>query len=295
MIRTNFRADLLAHIDAQLKELDYAPKVAGDARRKPAPFLMLLLRLLRRIPAAQPRRVVQAHEFVVPPAHVAGYQTLVRAIESGTPLRPWLSTLVRKLNGRDELLDDWGIHHFHLGIATHEKRAAFVARTDEVAFAVVRPDAVYFLTATSHDPETAPLVWTQTELVDIVHRNWPTLIETPKLSATGRELTAAGHARARECRTNAGVTVSDGTVYYPPGGGIMSNGDGATDYMYQMQLLRQLDDLEAAVQQREAQIRAMLRVRDDAELALNARFTIGVPEGFAVDVYHPASNVSILL
>jgi hypothetical protein len=89
---------------------------------------------------------------------VAGYQTLVRAIESGTPLRPWRSTLVRKLNERDELLDDWGIHHFHLGIASHEKRAAFVARTDDVAFALVRPDAVYFLTATSHDPETAPLV-----------------------------------------------------------------------------------------------------------------------------------------
>lgn len=295
MISIDFRADLLAHIDAQLKELDYSPKVAGDARRKPAQYLMFLLRLLRRIPAAQPRRVVQAREFAVPPAHVAGYQTLARAIESGTPLRPWLSTLVRKLNGRDELLDDWGIHHFHLGIASHEKRAAFVARTDEVPFAVVRPDAVYFLTATSHDPETAPLVWTQTELVDIVHCNWPALIKTPGMPSHGRVLTAEDHARFRERRVNAGVTVSDGTVYYPPGGGIMSNGDGATDYVYQMQLLRQLDDLEAAVQQREAQIRAMLGVRGDVELALKARFRIGFPERFASDVYHPASNVSILL
>lgn len=146
------------------------------------------------------------------------------------------------------------------------------------------------MTATSHDPETAPLVWTQTELVDIVHCNWPALIKTPGMPSHGRVLTAEDHARFREHRVNAGVTVSDGTAYSPPGGGIMSNGDGATAYMYQMQLLRQLDDLAAAVEQGEAQIRAMLGVRGDVELALKARFRIGFPEGFAIDVYEPTSN-----
>lgn len=295
MITADFRADLRAHIDVQLRGMGYAPKAAGDARRRPPEYLMLLLRLLRRVPAAQPRRVVQAREFAVPAYHAAGFQALARAIESGATLRPWLSALVRKINERDELLDDWGIHHFHLGNASHEKRPAFVARTDEVAFAVVRPDTVYFLTATSHDPETAPLVWTQTELVDIVHCNWPALIKTPGMPSHGRVLTAEDHARFREHRVNAGVTVSDGTVYYPPGGGIMSNGDGATDYMYQMQLLRQLDYLEAAVQQQEAQIRAMLGVRGDVELALKARFRIGFPEGFAIEVHHPPSNTSIAI
>lgn len=224
MIRTSFRADLLAHIDAQLKELGYAPKAAGEARQEPARYLMLLLRLLRRIPTAQPRRVSQAPEFAVPSAHAAGYQTLVRAVESGKPLRPWLSTLVRKLNERDDLLDDWGIHHFHLGNASHEKRAAFVARTDEVAFAVVRPDAVYFLTATSHDPGTAPFVWTQAELVEIVHRNWPALIAASRMPLDGQVLIAEKHAELRKFRVNASVTMPDGTVYYPPGGGMMSNG-----------------------------------------------------------------------
>ncbi|MEX3973848.1 hypothetical protein [Paraburkholderia caribensis] len=57
MIRTNFRADLVAHVDGQLKGLGYSPKAASDARRKPARYLMRLLQLLRRIPAAQRRRV----------------------------------------------------------------------------------------------------------------------------------------------------------------------------------------------------------------------------------------------
>ncbi|MFM0616262.1 hypothetical protein PQR37_19545 [Paraburkholderia nemoris] len=293
MIATEFRADLVAHIDAQLKGLDYSPKAAGDARRKPAQYLMLLLRLLRRIPAARPRRVFQAPEFAVPPAHAVGYQTLARAVESGTTLRPCLSTLVRKLNERDDLLDDWGIHHFHLGNASHEKRADFVARTDEVAFAMVRADAVYFLTATSHDPAAAPFVWTETGLMDIVHRNWPALIATSRMPLNGQVLTAEKRAELRQCRVNASVTVSDGTVYYAPGGGMMSNGDGGTDYIYQMQLLRRLDHLEATIGQHEAQIRARLGVGKDAALALKARFSISIPAGFAIEVYEPTSRTLI--
>lgn len=295
MIKTDFRADLVAHIDARLQHLGYHPDAAGDARQRPAPYLMLLLRALRRMPAARPRRNVRAPGFTVPAAHEAGFQALLRAVESGQTLRPWLSTLVGKLTKRDALLDDWGIHHFHLGAAPHQTRKGFVERTDEVAFAMVRPDAVYFLVATSHNPDTAPFVWTQTALVDVVHCNWPALIKTPGMPSHGHVLTAEDHARFREHRVNAGVTVSDGTVYYPPGGGMMSNGDGATDYMYQMQLLRQLEYLEAAVEQREAQIRAMLGVDSNAEFALKARFRIGFPEGFAIDVYEPASNTSIAI
>ena len=134
---------------------------------------MLLLRALRRVPAAQSRRVALAPEFMVSVAHDAGFRALLRAIEGGHNLRPWLSTLVDALDERDALHDDWGIHHFRLGAAPHRKRAGFVARTDEVAFAMVRPDAIYFLVTTSHNSRTAPLVRTQTALVDIVHRNWP--------------------------------------------------------------------------------------------------------------------------
>lgn len=210
-------------------------------------------------------------------------------------LRPWLSTRIERLRTRDALLDDWGIHHFHLGAVRHKERKGFVARTDEVAFAMVRPDAVYFLVATSHNRETAPLVWTQTQLVDMLHRHWPDLMETPTLRAGGSALTAEKHAELRRCRVNAGVTVSDGTVYYPPGGGVMSNGDGGIDFLYQMQLLRQVEYLETAIQQREVSIRAMLGLREAEELELKARFQIDFPEGFAVDIHDPVRKMSVRL
>lgn len=42
----------------------------------------------------------------MPPEHVFGYSQLVRAIEDGASLKPWLSRKVRKLNEFDSLLDD---------------------------------------------------------------------------------------------------------------------------------------------------------------------------------------------
>ncbi|MCG5076355.1 hypothetical protein L5014_23765 [Paraburkholderia sp. RG36] len=160
MIRMDFRADLRAHIDTRLLELGYVPEAAGVVRAEEAPYLMLLLRALRRMPAATPRQAILAPGFEVPSEHVDGFGALIRAVENGASLRPWLSTLVRKLKKRDELLDDWGIHHFHLGAVPSAKNRDFVARTDEVAFAMVRPDAVYFLVATSHNAQKAPNVWT---------------------------------------------------------------------------------------------------------------------------------------
>lgn len=74
---------------------------------------------------------------------------------------------------------------------------------------------------------------------------------------------------------------------------MMSNGDGGTDYIYQMQLLSRLDHLEATVGQHEAQIRARLRVSNDAALAQKARFSISIPEGFAIEVYEPTSRTLI--
>lgn len=58
MIQMNFRADLVAYIDAELRELGYSRDAAGDARRDPPRYLMLLIRLLRRVPIALPRRIL---------------------------------------------------------------------------------------------------------------------------------------------------------------------------------------------------------------------------------------------
>ncbi|WP_175954582.1 hypothetical protein [Burkholderia sp. BCC0405] len=294
MIRTNFRADLVAYIDARLAELEFDPSSAGDARENVPQYVMLLIRAMRRMPAVAPRRVVRAAEFSVPDVHEAGFRALASAVERGATLRPWLSVRVADLATHDRLLDDWGIHHFHLGVAPHPRRPGFVERTDEVVFAMVHPDAIYFLVATSHDHRRAPLVWTQPLLVDLVHRNWPALLDTPVSSSNAEGMSAEEHAKFRKCHVNVGVATSNGATYYPPGGGLMSNGDSARDYMYQMRVLRQVEHLEALVKHYEAQIRAKLAVPDGAELELKAQFQIEYPAGQFVQVYDPVRDVALV-
>jgi len=295
VIKFDFRADLVEHIDSSLVQLGYSINALGVERDNVSRYLMLLIKALRRVPAAKSRRVVMARGFVVPPDSTAGFKMLLKAIEQGSALRPWLSKTVTDPTFRDGLLDDWGIHHFHLGPTMDRKAAAFVSRTEVVAFAVVRPDVVYFLIATGHHSRKAPLVWTQTDLIDITHQNWPALITTPKSKPPGQALTAERHAEIREMRVNVGVTVSDGTVYYPPGGGSMSNGDGALDYIYQMQLFRSIDGRENAVRANEVQIRAALKLRADCELALKARYEIAFPEGFDIRIFESVSSVEVRL
>jgi hypothetical protein len=292
MIQTDFRADLIDHVDDHLARLGFATSGLGEARASAPRYLMLLVRALRRVPSVRARRVFMAPEFLIPDSRAEGFSNLVQAIESGASVRPWLSLKVANLIERDALLDDWGIHHLHLGATPHSRASGFVARTEEVAFAIIRPDAVYFIAANSHNRQKAPLVWTQMSLVDIVHRNWPHLLATNRMRSSGYELTPAQRAALRKHCTNACVTVDDGTVYYAPGGGSMSNGDGGIDYIYQMQLFRELDYRETVVREQEAVIRAALGA-GDGELTLKASFEIDYPEGFTVHVVEPTRNVAI--
>lgn len=101
-------------------------------------------------------------------------------------------------------------------------RAAFVERTEVVAFAIVKPDAVYFLTTRSHDPIVAPHVWTAAEFVEIVHQHWPALFERSRIQGEGEPLTDEVRTELRKNRTNATVRMADGTLYHPPGAGMLT-------------------------------------------------------------------------
>ncbi len=121
MIKLDFRADLVEHIDSSLEQLGYSINAVA-ARDNVSRYLMLLIKALRRVPAAKSRRAVVDRGFVVPPDSTAGFEMLVKTVEQGSALRPWLSKTVTDPTFRDGLLDGWGIHHFHLG-PTMDRRA----------------------------------------------------------------------------------------------------------------------------------------------------------------------------
>lgn len=85
--------------------------------------------------------------------------------------------------------------------------------------------------------------------------------------------------------------MSDGTAYYPPGGGSVSSGDGGTVYLYQVPRRSALEYREAGICRREVELRAKLNLSNEAELELKARFRIDFPDGYEIDVYEPVSKV----
>jgi len=169
----------------------------------------------RRRVAVVPRTLSVSDVFNVPCSHTQGWTLFVKKVSRGDDLHPHLSGAHRSLFNHDGLLNDWGIHHFHLGIKPQVKNQSLVERTGPVVIGYVTDEIFYAIGIYDHHP--AP--WSKPELVEILHRNWPEVISQFKVNGfTGDSLSEyqRGHLRKKNCAIF--VEVSDGTVYMPMGG-----------------------------------------------------------------------------
>jgi len=91
-------------------------------------------------------------------------------------LRPHQSTQLERPDYEDGLLNDFGIQHFHLGTAQHPNKPFFVSREDPLLFGLVQDDAFYCIGYYKHGD------WSKTELLDIVHAHWPSVISDHTIS-----------------------------------------------------------------------------------------------------------------
>jgi hypothetical protein len=90
--------------------------------------------------------------------------------KSGLDLNPHLSGTVQKDAGYDDMmLNDWVMHHLHLGTRAHPKNPAMMARTKELLFAMVDNDDIYFVAVGDHTD------WTDQQLFETARTHWPHL------------------------------------------------------------------------------------------------------------------------
>ena len=190
----------------------------------------------RRIPVA-PRALKISDVFSVPIGFEQGWATFSGKVSQGGDLNPHLSGAHQSLLNHDGLLNDWGVHHFHLGLKPQAKKPHLIERTGPVVIAYVTADTFYAIGIYGHKP--AP--WSKQELVETLHRNWPDAIK--KFLVNG----FSGDGLSEEQRTNLRnkncavfVEVSDGTVYMPMGG--FMSGAGT-----EMQAQRQADIWHAEI------------------------------------------------
>ena len=103
--------DWVAHLKNELVAFEYDT----TQMQSPEAVVHTFLNLTKRLVRPSPRAVLKTHSFSCPPDLAAGLTEVERKISSGEDLSPHLSRLLRNPSFNDPLLNDWGIHHVHLG------------------------------------------------------------------------------------------------------------------------------------------------------------------------------------
>ncbi|NHQ60205.1 hypothetical protein G9409_06295 [Chlorobium sp. BLA1] len=200
--------------------------------RSPEENTMRYLNAYRRIPEMKPRIVHESRELSVPNEYSLDYVKLVALIKAGGDLKPYLSRDILKKkhpDNNDALLNSWGIQHLHF-----RKKGS-----DPLLFCVVAESDVFVIQTLPHNEE---YLWVNTQLVEILHRNWPKLILRAKHNGLCAEaISADKRYTLRSYNANFPVTVSDGTVYFPLAGGTMASGDSMEDRINCVRFLQNLN------------------------------------------------------
>jgi hypothetical protein len=181
---------------------------------------------LSRLVRPVPRRVLKSMQLLTNTlSHTfsTALADIEAAIENGDDLTPRLSKAVATYGyvagsgsgtrDKDLMLNDWGVHHLHLGTGQDAKDPRFLGRTDELLFVIFRPDTAYLLDIVPH------MNWTKQEIVRIAVTNWPgaeLFLELLGIMAPSAPYTEAEHGKLRKAGVATPIEV-DGRVYVARG------------------------------------------------------------------------------
>jgi hypothetical protein len=224
--KIDFYNDWIAELCQRLLQGGYQPTQSADGLNVCKQYFGLLHRMV----LPQPRKVVVSKELKCPKEVQQGFENFKIKATQGDNLNSHLS---REFKKPDKLLNDWGIHHFHLD--TVVEADGFIRRTGPVLFALVASDTFYCITIMEHGSKN-PEVWSEQEIIEIIHSNWPVLIEQYESGfLTMDKVNKTERHEFKKINVNTFVEVSDGTIYSPPGGGSMLDGTSMKIFMTHQQ------------------------------------------------------------
>ncbi len=164
---------------------------------------------------------LRARQPQLPERTRAALHRIENAVEGGDDLAPYLSRELvtdKAFKRNDLMLNELGVHHFHLGEGTDAR--GLVEGTNELLFATVTEAAVHFIDVFDHAS------FGDERAFKIAQANWPHLFEDARLGSSRSEpaLTPEQRKTLRAKRANVTVAASDGTPFLPPGGGLTPSG-----------------------------------------------------------------------
>lgn len=215
-VEMNLINDWDNHLNDRMLEMGCKPKLGGYNS-------LDYHKAMKKLISVIPRKVHYSKEFSCPGEYKSALYKLIENIESGKNLLPYMSKRVINPKFNDGLLNDWGIHHFHLS-EDFEKDSIFIQRSDWLLLAFVNEIAVYFLNVYPHKK---PYLWSHIKLVEIIHNNWPELIEKNRLEGVvglTEKLDDESYSSLRKANASTFVELGENKVFGLIGGGYASDG-----------------------------------------------------------------------
>ena len=286
-LKANFKSDLFTMARQQLVE-EWGP----EAQQIPdGSVVTAFLDSLRRRPAIRARRIWIADDFQCPSSHEEGWKAVQKKIVDGDDLGPHLSRRHDSLDTLDGLLNEWGVHHLHLGMALLSNGSGRIERTGPLLFARITDDDFYAINVYLHG------AWEESGILESLHRNWPDTIRSYRLKGIqGEPLSKTQRRNLRRVNAQTATVVSDGTVYMSIGGGVVSSGSSAEAVRRSDMLLVDVEQLQVAVQDQLENFIPHLQAGGYTNESEIKAMLVGVtPKGFQVQFpdYGVRSNVTL--
>ena len=185
--------------------------------------------------------------------------------EHGDDLTPHASLRVNNIEGRDELLADWGIYHLHLGHGTKPAAAiGFVNRASELLFVFPSNGNLYLLDVLDHK-------WTSFHLIQVIDNNWPEVIDQYKLKGNielAINPTEDELYKLRKNQLNVSFRVGN-SFFIGPGGGLAINGAASRAVNKALDLQRHFDKYSQQFIKEETDLRKILGEKVGANITVD--------------------------
>lgn len=262
----DFLGDLKEILAADLARMGYVVNASNDVQEVAIAYFSAIHRRVSPVP----RAVHEASGLSCPSEHLAALGAIREKALRGEDLNPHLSRALKDIDYSDVLLNDWGIHHFHLGL--NPERDGFVERTGPLLLAIVKPSAIYFLDVLEHG------CWALRRLLSIAHYNWPEILEPHRLKGAvdiEKEASEEGIVASRKANINRFVRVDQNLVFNPPGGGFQSDGTSTRVVTEALRLIREVRGLEKHYRENIAEVKRSAQQAGIRSNALRLRLARG--------------------
>lgn len=196
---------------------------------------------------------------LISPVQLDAIGEITKASNSGSSLRHFMSTNISNASFEDKMYSDWKIAHLHLNLRLSSKPkhqtklTHFVERSGPILFAFPYQSGLYLIDIRAHG-DNNPDVWVERNLFEIIHENWPHIIEDHRMENmrnTKDAPTPTSQIKIlRDKNVNSFITMGDGTTYRPLGGGLSSAGSNINITIHTDGLFHKINSYLEEIKQR---------------------------------------------